>query len=684
MLGYYINNKPLALSPETSVKIIYYNPACYFDEIPGDVAMGIDLDANETNRDILGNPDRFEKYTTKNEREFPNFEIRYSGKLLLAGTLVIQSASDESYSGWCRNNVGNLGKEHRDKFIYDIPAFRQNITFQNKASYNPITDPYGCPSHYNPDFFRDKGFIVELTRKIPNPDYVDLTDWEDLWNKQQPGFIDEPYKTEALTEAFRRSSGFTVNALNPDHTVITATSTAEIKNIAKDQIVNVLSPMLFLNFVIEMLLRDAHFYINNNAIKDHPDLQKLILYNNFDITHVEYITQFVQSYFLPTGDPLLDALNNKYGVQSSLFGVSHIERSYDGTFIYHDLLPKIKLKDFFLSIQNLLNVCFQFHADGKVDIVDREKIMTDPSIDISDYIVGTWNMGEKKDVTLKFLFTHDDDDIMFAEKWTDIDDQRIFEGDPIPFWRDLELVQNPYMDEIRFIADANIYVRYQWIEIPRIDPKTGDEVMTDGLGWKVLSGGFQHGFFNRKKIETEEIKTEFSSLMGGQTTMTMHKGNMETVRMAYENFSPRLLFYLGNNVAKNETANISLDWEKKDKGLLATRWPKWKRFWAQRQPVSIDVSLPLNMIDYVARNITGKFRSREGDFIIETMETEFSIDSIGETTITGYKGNYQPTTTTLDEHWFRDNLVLNDTLIDFNNIGLIFNTNLDLFPFGTL
>ncbi len=689
MLGYYINNKPLALSPDTSVKIIYYNPACYFDEIPGDVAMGIDLEANETNRTILGNPERFEKYTTKNEREFTNFEIRFSGKLLIAGTLVIQTTTTDSYSGWCRNNVGNLGKEHREKYIYDIPAFRQNITFQNKANYNPLTDPYGCPSHYNPNFFIDKGFKVTLTRKIVNPDYVDLSRWEEFWNdpfhkNQPPYYIDESYETEALTEAFRRSSAFIVNSLNPDNTVQTVTSTAEIKNIATDQIINVLSPMLFLNFIIEMLLREAHFFINNNAIKDHPDLQKLILYNNFDVTHVDYITQFIQSFFLPTGDPLLDALNFKYGVQKTLFAVSHIERSYDGTFIYQDLLPKIYLKDFFISIQNLLNVCFHFHPDGKVDIVDREKIITDPAIDISDYIAGTWNMGEKKDVTLKFLFNHDSNDVLFAEKWTDIDDQRIYEGDPIPFWSDLELIKDPFIDEIRFIADSNIYVRYQWIEIPQIDPKTGDEVMTDGLGWKILSAGFQNGFFNRNKIETEEIKTEFSSLIGGQTTMTMHKGNMETVRMAYENFSPRLLFYLGNNVAKNETENIALDWEKKDKGLLATRWPKWNRFWSQRQPVSIAVSLPLNMIDYVARNITSKFRSREGNFIIETMETEFYTDSIGDTKITGYKGSYQPITTDLDEHWFRDNLVLNNTLIDFKNIGLSFNTNLDLFPFGIL
>jgi len=450
-----------------------------------------------------------------------------------------------------------------------------------------------------------------------------------------------------------------------------------------DLVVNVLSPMLFLNFVIEMLLRDAHFFVNSSAIKDHPDLQKLILYNNFDITHVEYVTEFTQIYFLTTGDPLLDAVNNA-GVTRTLSATSSIKRSYDGTFTYHDLLPKINLKDFFISIQNLLNVCFHFHADGKVDIIDREKIITDPAIDISDYLVGTWDMGEKKDVTLKFLFNHDKNDVMFAEKWTDIDDLRIYEGDPLALWTDLENVKKPFINEIRFIADSNIYVQYQWIQIPQTDPKTGDQVMTDGMGWKILSGGFQNGFFNRKKIETEEIKTEFSSLMGGQTTLSQHKGNMETIRLAYENFTPRLLFFLGNNVAKNETANIALDWEKKNTGLLATRWPKWNRFWSQRQPATINASLSISMIDYVSRNITSQFRSREGAFIIETMETEFNLDSIGDSKLTGYKSSYMPNEIGLDEHWFRDNLIKLDLKIDFTRIDMNFNTNLDLFPFGTL
>lgn len=678
MLAYYINNKALALSPDTSVKIICYNPVCYFSEIPGDVAMGIEIEVNETNRAILGNPDRFEKYVTSNDREFPGFEIRFSGKLLHAGTLVIQSANQDTYSGWGRNNVGNLGKEHRDKFIYDIPAFMQNITFVNKADYNPLTDPYACPTHFNPEFFRDKGHIVELTRKIPNPDYVDLTFFEDIFYKQQSAYLDEKYKTEALTEAFRKSSAYFVNQLKPDNTVNTVESTALINKMETDLFVNVLSPMLFLNFILTMLLRDARFYIDKNAIAGHDDLKKLILYNNFDITHVDFVTRFIT-------ETIPETVSENYilpAVTCSVGSVQNISRTYDAKFIYRDLIPKIKLKDFILGIQNLLNVCFHFHPNGKVDIIDRETIISSEPIDIGHYLLGNWNMGEKKDVTLKFFFSHDDDDSMFSEKWEDIDDRRLYEGDPVETEEALVLITNPKMGEIRYIIQSNVYVEYAWTIVSQTDPATGDEVPVNIIGWKHLTSGFQNGFFNRNKNEEEEIKTGFSTLFGDQTTLTLHKGNMETIRFAYESFTPRLMFYLGNNRAKSETENMALDWEKKDKGLLATRWPKWNRFWSQRQPVERKAAMTLNVIDYVSRNITNKFRSREGDFIIETMETEYSIHTIGETKITGYKGSYQPYTAGLAQHWLPDNLIMDDTLIDFTDMNLNFDTNIDLFPFG--
>jgi hypothetical protein len=64
------------------------------------------------------------------------------------------------------------------------------------------------------------------------------------------------------------------------------------------------------------------------------------------------------------------------------------------------------------------------------------------------------------------------------------------------------------------------------------------------------------------------------------------------------------------------------------------------------------------------------------------METEYSLNSIGDTKISAYKNSYTPPTIGIDEHWALNNLIMNDVLIDFSNIDMNFDTNLDLFPFG--
>ena len=652
MLTFTINNKPLALDTSTSVRISWNNPACFFDSIPGDAALGISIKVNEINRAMLGNPERFEKRNTGSSREIPGFQIRYSGVLLLSGTLIIQNASATEYSGWGRSNVGNLGKEHREKYIYDSPAFNQPVTFVNKNNYNPDTDHYGCPEIYNPDFFKDKGRRGPYSRMILNPEWYH--------GSTEPQLIKQDYETEIIGKGFENYAYSRVNERNIDNTIKLGTFLLGSIDLLDSLPVTVVSPMLFLNYVIESLLRDAHFYISNNAIANNPDLKKLIIYNNFDITRMG----FSAISNIPFNNPFFDG----QALQSHTIKIDYVFRDYNETFKYRDLLPKLKLKDFILGIQNSLNVCFQFLKHGKVNIIDRESIVTGSVIDINQYMVKEWDMGEKQDVTLKFEFTHDTDDTIFQERWEDIDDRRTDEKEPVETIAALDQIINLTIGEIRFVKLNNVYMQYAWTQQITINPKNGKEETTDHLGWTYLAGNFQNAFFNRGTEKEETIKTPFSTLMEnifGQLPETQQPGNLKSIKFAYQNFSPRLLFYNGNNQGSFETPNISLDWEKAGTGLLTTRWPKWARFWCNRIPVAREADLPLNMLDYIARNITSKFRSREGEFIIETMETEFGLNSIGTTKITGYKNGYVPKAHTLTQHWSPGNLLLMDELIDF-------------------
>ena len=676
MLTFTLNNKPFVLSTDTSVQLTWRNPACNIDEFPGDVGMGIDIQVNDNNRALLGHPDRFKKYKNSSDREFPGFKIRFGGYLLMSGTLVIQKASDETYSGWLRSTVGNLGKVHREKFIGDIAAFALDNNFVNKADYDPETDAYACPKIFNQKFFSEKSKKVTLNRLVPNPDYVDLSWWEDIWNKQQDPYINEPYETEELTEAFRMAAAYFVNDTNPDGTVKTPDSSAQFDQIlgkANPYIpplkVNVVSPMLFLNHVLKLLFLDADLVINDNFLKEDPDLKNLLIYNNFDITNMEFVrsNKLIEGYII----------DNIY-ISYRSFAIDTIRRHYNAPFRMKSLLPDIKLKDFLLSVQNMLNVFFHIRNDGKVDIIDRESILDTPAIDISKYMVNKWEMGEQKNSTLKFTFEHDKDDMYFQERWEDIDDLREKEGEAVETVASLDEIEKPLMGEVRYVRSINAYYKYDFIQAEMENPLVGNVIQTHTIGWQYISSGFQNGFYNKGQEEEEKIETKFSTLVGDQTILAEQKGNISSMNFAYQNFTPRLIFYAGNNTAKNETENIALDWEKQTKGLLQSRWPNWSRFLCQRQPVEGQATLTANMIDYVVRNIWKKFRCDDGEFIIEEMEVEFGMNEIGVATIRGYKGASIPKVVQLTGHWDRGNLILDHTLIDFTRLNTVLNFDFDL------
>lgn len=625
MLGFYLNNKPFLLNESSGVRLTWTSPACMFKDFSGDIGMGINIPVNDNNRALLGNPERFEKYTEDNDREFQNFETRFKGVLLMAGTLVITNANADSYNGWLRSQTGNMGKEFREKYLTDMLAFDQEIPFENKANYDPLTDHYGCPKIYNPEFFKDKGSKGKFSRTIVNPDWYEGSDEEQ--------FIEDPYENENLTEAFRRSSFLFVNQLNPDNTVQALSSTLHSTNLIAETLpVSVVSPMLFLKYTVETVLKEAGFAVNQNCLADDPDLQKLIIYNNYDITKMGFYT----SDSIPFNSPFYDANST----QSRGIILNFIWRDYTENFKYKYLLPRTKPKHFILGMQNLLNICFHFRHDGKVDIIDRETIIDGEVIDIDKYMVDKWELGEKKNETLKFKFTHDKNDTYFQERWEDIDNRREDEGDPVDTIEDLDNITDPTVGEVRYIKSLNNYFHYSWIQQVHVDPKTGDEKTENLLGWFHLAAGFQNGFVNPSQDQEDVIETQFSTLgqpFFGGIVGTNQPGNIKSIKYAYQNFSPRLLFYIGNNQCAFETENIALDWEKQNIGLLAKRWPIWSRFWSTRQPITGKANLPLNMIDYLSRNITKKIRCRTGEFIIEEMETSFSLHAIEKTTIKAYK-----------------------------------------------
>lgn len=671
MLSFTLNNEPLVLSHDTSIQLVWQNPACNFDNFPGDVGLGIDIPVNDHNRMLMGNPERFDRYATENKRELPNFEVSYSGVLLMRGTFVVENANTESYSGWLRSEAGNIGKVHREKYIYDSISFNEEKTFINKSNYDPDTDDYACPEIRNPLFFEEKGEKVEAIRLIPNPNYGKKR-WVWKWFGLVPEFdireyLEETIETEDLTEAFLMNGNWHVNRATIYFDVYApdTTSKADPDSIVKDLKVAVVSPMLFLNYVLKALFKDAGFSIRNNFLADDNDLKNLIIYHNFDITNMEYFTTEVEEYIGYYDERFNDPLyEHSQLIRSTGYTVDNVRRWVD-KFYYKNLLPKIRLKDFVMSTQNLLNVFLHFSPDQKiVDIIDRESILDGEAIDIENYLTGDWEIGEKKNNTLKFSFEHDSNDLIITERWEDISDYRDKEKEPVDTWALLQAIAAPETDEIRFVREKNAYAQYK-LWLLEDEDEDGNLVQKKFIGWRQLSIAFQIAYFNYRKNEREEeeIKTEFSTLV--EEASTLQKGNIRSELFAFETFSPRLLFAKPYNQADYETNNISLDWEKEETGLLETRWKYWKRIWATRQEVNTEAHFHLGILDFAIRNIYKKFRGQEGEFLIDEMKTEFRMNEIGKTQIKGYKFDYAPGTYQLDDMWQLDDPIWIDEGIDF-------------------
>ena len=298
----------------------------------------------------------------------------------------------------------------------------------------------------------------------------------------------------------------------------------------------------------------------------------------------------------------------------------------------------MKVGDLILSTQNLANVCFHFLPDHTVNILSREKLLNGQAIDLDLYFLNVWEIGEQKNVALKFVRDHDSNDLVFAERFNDLSDRKADIKPPVSDWTGLWAIDSPSEGEIRLMKSSNTFYEYKWITQEKVNGATMASDTTDVLGWEEISIGLQNGWHEYGREEVEEIKSSWSSCYGNdQLTLVNQQGNMNTWKAKAQAFSPRLLINYGNNAGGTQNANFSFEYEKENTGILPVYWKNWNRFWSNRLSVSGDFDLPVNVLRHVIYNICSKYRTREGEFLIEEMSCELFVDRIGTTQIKGFK-----------------------------------------------
>lgn len=176
----------------------------------------------------------------------------------------------------------------------------------------------------------------------------------------------------------------------------------------------------------------------------------------------------------------------------------------------------------------------------------------------------------------------------------------------------------------------------------KVDPQTKEENSRDFLGWTELSIGYQKGWYKYGREKVEEIKTAWAPVFGVNDTLPpiatiRQKGNTDVWKDVQIEFAPRLMIQQTGTSGAHESDDFSFEYEKPTIGLFPKYWKNWNRFWANRLPVTAEFDLPVNVLRYVIYNICNKYRTREGEFLIEEMRTTITVNAINASQIKGYK-----------------------------------------------
>jgi len=618
--------------------LTWKSPVCDFSKIPSGYSIEFSIPSNEYTRAIFGNPERFTKYRIENDQKFPGLEVRFSGMLLMSGNLQINgftpdgSGSNGSYSASIIDMVGVLGDKEQERDILEIPVFADEIDWDDTDNFNPDEHQFCCFPIHNDGFFKDKG--MKVTRELPSPA-----------DGSSPG----TYDVEILTFLFVRTFG-TVNERSFTGSDFIERNSADIilNNYTQSTgAVTVVTPFFFLNNIIKLALKDNGFHLLENIFTTNTSLKNICIYNNFDATITEFVKEGIWK-TIPWEPTITYTVSGGYIVEDEWKRVDvgtgkkilDYLRSYDDKIVPKNHMPKMKVGEMLLSTQNLFNLVFHFLPNSTINVFSREAILTGASIDLDSYFLGKWQIDERKNVALKFVREHDDKDLIFSERYHDLSDRRADIKTPVNTIESLQLIPTPAEGEIRYVYTLNAFYEYRMFTEEELDPVTKGSNHIDVFGWKEISIGLQDGWYEYGRDEVEEIKSGWSSCAERDNYVQVDQsGAMNVMKDKNQSFSPRLLIRddLSNNAGSTHTAVFSFEYETPVTGIFAKFWKNWNPFWANRLPVTGSFDLPKNVLYHAIHNICKKFRTREGEFLIEEMSCTIYIDHISEVTIKGYK-----------------------------------------------
>ena len=245
--------------------------------------------------------------------------------------------------------------------------------------------------------------------------------------------------------------------------------------------------------------------------------------------------------------------------------------------------------------------------------------------------VSKWLPVERQNLILNFKFNHDSDDQEFAENFTDLSSREEDIQVPVDQYADLALIETPAIGEIRLVKAEKMFYEYHQESVDDVNGTQKEVLM-----WAPISMDVQDFKYNRNGDNSEDIETKFSTLRMHESgyPISYQKGYNRQFAQFTENFSPRLMFYNGNNTGGATATNgLSLEW----KSLIANRWRRTAPFYANALIAEADFRFPGNIFYKVMNEIYKPFGDKDGSFFIKEMQVQGDQSEYIDATLTVFK-----------------------------------------------
>jgi len=415
-----INNEAVDLKEDSSININEESPVFEKDSIPGGFSFPFELPASPKNRRIFGHPDRIQA-SGRVGKDLP-FQLFLRGKLIGTGSANIKKASGLAYSAFLQIAIGDFaGKIEGKKLSF--------VDFGGPREWN-----------FKPEFtFPEDDFALF---PIYNKNFMDNSEYQVTWT----------------------GNNCRLNSYENGNWYSNFNTTMAI------------SPYPFLAYVVKRVFNHFGFVLKDNVLATDPDLKKLVIYNNRDISTIQATITYHEIYF-----------QGHNGMMSKRVPRTTITRSFDN-WDMNDSMPDILIKDFILAIRNLFNLSIIIDNSGFVTISKRaDLIASGNAIPLNQKAIGIPVMDFSASNSGIFLhWEHDQNDLLFSEGFRDVYENAALLKSSVENMDQLAEI-SPIINEIRLVRTLGLYYQYSGEDVDGVTEYTWREYSNDFQDFKIGS-----------------------------------------------------------------------------------------------------------------------------------------------------------------------------------------------------